>query len=69
MDLIQFGLKSYISMKDSHCGKRVPVLGTESLYRDLFDYVGPYSLFRVPVFGIWGKFVRRMSFHSACIRL
>ena len=38
-------------------------------YRDLFEFLGPYSLFRVPIFIVWGKFTQRMSIQSAWIRL
>ena len=32
-----------------------------------FSFLGHYLLFRVPIFGVLGKFIWRMSFQSACI--
>ena len=34
--------------------------------RDLFDFLGPYSYFKVPIFNVLAKFTLRMSIQSAC---
>ena len=36
--------------------KRVHIIGTGA-YRDLFDVLGPYLYFRVPIFGVLGPYL------------
>ena len=44
--------------------KRVPIMGPGP-YRNLFDILGPYLNFRVPIFSVLAKFTQRLSIQSS----
>ena len=46
-----------------------PVFKNGPYFRDLFDFLGPYLFFRIPIFSIVSKFTQRVSIQSAYIQL